>query len=134
VAAQLDEADNKNFVETDLRRYLPRKFKIAFAVPPVKRLESSPTTSASIAIVETTSWYGTMSRWRAWAAATAVQTSRAGRRIGFMRPSQVIEVAKDVLKNLRDHETGRTAACALKYVVAERGVDGVREKSAAART
>ncbi|HEY2328454.1 MAG TPA: NADPH-dependent assimilatory sulfite reductase hemoprotein subunit [Verrucomicrobiae bacterium] len=130
---QLDNeaAENKNFVDPLYgKTYLPRKFKIAFVIPPVNDLDIYTNCLGFIAIVENDKLIGYnlavgggMGRSHG-----NVQTfPRLADVIGFFTPDKLVEVAKAVLTIHRDFgdRTDRKHA-RLKYVIAERGADWAR--------
>ena len=124
---------NKNFVDPLYgKTYLPRKFKIAFAIPPVNDIDIFTNCLGFIAIVENDKLIGYnvavgggMGRSHG-----NVQTyPRLADVIGFFTPDKLVDVAKAVLTIHRDFgdRTDRKHA-RLKYVVAERGVDWARDE------
>src|SRR5271154_6609716 len=132
---QLDneEAENKNFVDPLYgKTYLPRKFKIAFVIPPVNDLDVFTNCLGFIAIVENDQLVGYnlavgggMGRSHG-----NVQTfPRLADVIGFFTPDKLVDVAKAVLTIHRDFgdRTDRKHA-RLKYVVAERGVKFMQDE------
>src|SRR3984885_8940638 len=131
VQLNLDDAENKDFVDPLYgKTYLPRKFKIAFAIPPVNDVDIFTNCLGFIAIVEDEKLIGYnlcvgggMGRSHG-----NVQTyPRLADVIGFLTPDQLIEVSKAVLTIHRDFgdRTDRKHA-RLKYVIAERGVEWAR--------
>ncbi|MDB6114647.1 MAG: nitrite and sulphite reductase 4Fe-4S region [Lacunisphaera sp.] len=133
VQLNLEEADNKNFVDPLYgQTYLPRKFKISFVVPPVNDMDVFTNDLGFIAIVENDKVIGynvTIGGGMGRSHGNVQTFPRLADVIGFIAPGQVIEVAKAVLKTFRDHgdRTNRKHA-RFKYVVEERGVDWVREE------
>jgi sulfite reductase (NADPH) hemoprotein beta-component len=126
---QLDNNDaaNKDFVDPLYgKTYLPRKFKIAFVIPPVNDLDVFTNCLGLIAVVENDNLVGYnlavgggMGRSHG-----NVQTyPRLADVIGFFTPDKIVDVAKAVITIHRDFgdRTDRKHA-RLKYVVAERGV------------
>ena len=117
------------------KTWLPRKFKIAFVVPPVNDVDVFTNDLGFIAIVENDKLvgyniavgggmgrsHGKKRPIRAWRMSSALS-----------RPTNLIEVAKAVLTIHRDFgdRTDRKHA-RLKYVIEERGADWAREKSKA---
>ena len=131
VQLNLDEPANKDFVDPLYgKTYLPRKFKIAFVVPPVNDMDVFTNDLGFIAIVENdrvlgynVAVGGGMGRSHG-----NVQTfPRLADVIGFVAPEQVEEVAKAVIATFRDFgdRTNRKHA-RFKYVVEERGLDFIR--------
>ena len=133
VQLKLDEAENKDFVDPLYgKTYLPRKFKAAFAIPPLNDMDVLTNDLGFIAIVENDQLVGYnlavgggMGRSHG-----NVQTyPRLASIVGFLTPDQLIEVSKAVLTIHRDFgdRTDRKHA-RLKYVVEERGVDFIRSE------
>ena len=131
VQLDLNADENKNFADPLYgKTYLPRKFKIAFAIPPVNDVDVFANCLALIAVVENDNLVGYnvavgggMGRSHG-----NVQTfPRLADVVGFFTPDKVVDVAKAVLTIHRDFgdRTDRKHA-RLKYVVAERGVDFMR--------
>ena len=132
---QLDTAaaENKNYVDPLYgQTYLPRKFKIGFAIPPVNDMDIFTNCLGFIAIVENDQLLGYnvcvgggMGRSHG-----NVQTfPRLADVIGFITRDQLVDVAKAVLTIHRDFgdRTDRKHA-RLKYVVAERGVKFMQDE------
>ena len=133
VQLNLDDPANKNFVDPLYgKTYLPRKFKIAFAIPPVNDMDIFTNCLGFIAIIENDRLVGYnlcvgggMGRSHG-----NVQTyPRMADVIGFFKPEHLVEVAKAVLTIHRDFgdRTDRKHA-RLKYVVQERGVEFMRNE------
>jgi sulfite reductase (NADPH) hemoprotein beta-component len=131
--AQLDLNDpaNKDFVDPLYgKTYLPRKFKVAFVIPPVNDLDVFTNCLGLIAIVENDQLVGynvAVGGGMGRTHGNEQTFPRLADVIGFITPEQVIEAAKAVLTIHRDFgdRTDRKHA-RLKYVVAERGVDWTR--------
>jgi len=133
VQLNLDESANKDFVDPLYgKTYLPRKFKTAFAIPPLNDIDLFTNDLGFIAIVENEQVIGYnvavgggMGRSHG-----NVQTyPRLADIIGFLTPDKLIDVAKAVVTIHRDFgdRTERKHA-RLKYVVQERGVDFIRDE------
>ncbi len=130
---QLDNEDaaNKNFVDPLYgKTYLPRKFKIAFVIPPVNDLDVFTNCLGFIAIIENDQLVGynlAVGGGMGRSHGNTVTYPRLADVIGFFTPDKVVAVAKAVLTIHRDFgdRTDRKHA-RLKYVVAERGVDFMR--------
>jgi len=130
---QLDLAapENKDFVDPLYgQTYLPRKFKIAFVIPPVNDLDVFTNDLGFIAIVEhhrlvgyNVAIGGGMGRSNG----NEATYPRLADVIGFIPADKVLDVARAVLTIHRDFgdRTDRKHA-RLKYVIAERGVDWAR--------
>lgn len=130
---QLDNEDpaNKDFVDPLYgKTYLPRKFKIAFVIPPVNDLDVFTNCLGFIAVVENDQLVGynlAVGGGMGRSHGNTVTYPRLADVIGFFTPDKVVDVAKAVLTIHRDFgdRTERKHA-RLKYVVAERGVDFMR--------
>jgi len=131
VQLDLNDPVNKDYVDPLYgATYLPRKFKIAFAIPPVNDVDIFTNCLGFIAIIENDQLVGYnvavgggMGRSHG-----NVQTyPRLADVIGFITPDKLVDVAKAVLTIHRDFgdRTDRKHA-RLKYVVEERGVDFIR--------
>src|ERR1022692_4519337 len=126
---QLDNeaAENKNFVDPLYgKTYLPRKFKIAFVIPPVNDLDVFTNCLGLIAVVESDKLVGynlAVGGGMGRSHGNEVTYPRLADVIGFFTPDKVVDVAKAVITIHRDFgdRTDRKHA-RLKYVVAERGV------------
>jgi len=131
VQLNLDDPANKDFADPLYgKTYLPRKFKISFAIPPVNDTDIFTNCLGFTAIIEhdqvagyNVSVGGSMGRTHGNEATYA----RLADVIGFIPPADVVLVAKAVLTIHRDFgdRTDRKHA-RLKYVVAERGVEFMR--------
>ncbi len=132
---QLDNeaSENKNFVDPLYgKTYLPRKFKIAFAIPPVNDMDIFTNCLGFIAIVENDQLVGynlCVGGGMGRSHGNEATYPRIADVIGFFTPDKVVDVAKAVLTIHRDFgdRTDRKHA-RLKYVVAERGVEFMRSE------
>ncbi len=132
---QLDNeaAENKNFVDPLYgKTYLPRKFKIAFVIPPVNDLDVFTNCLGFIAIVENDKLIGynlAVGGGMGRSHGNEATYPRLADVIGFFTPEKVVDVAKGVLTIHRDFgdRTDRKHA-RLKYVIAERGVEWTRNE------
>jgi sulfite reductase (NADPH) hemoprotein beta-component len=131
VQLNLEDEANKNFVDPLYgKTYLPRKFKVAFAIPPVNDIDVFTNDVGLIAVVENDQLAGYnlavgggMGRSHG-----NVQTyPRLADVIGFFKPDKLVDVVKAVLTIHRDFgdRTDRKHA-RFKYIVAERGLDWTR--------
>jgi sulfite reductase (NADPH) hemoprotein beta-component len=133
VQLNLDDAENKDFVDPLYgKTYLPRKFKVAFAIPPVNDIDLFTNDAGLIAIVENDrlTGYNLAVGGGMGRSHGNVQTyPRLADIIGFFTPDKLVDVVKAVLTIHRDFgdRTDRKHA-RLKYVVAERGVDFMRNE------
>jgi len=132
---QLDNeaAENKNFVDPLYgKTYLPRKFKIAFVIPPVNDLDIYTNCLGLIAIVENDKLVGynlAVGGGMGRSHGNEATYPRLADVIGFFTPDKIVDVAKAVLTIHRDFgdRTDRKHA-RLKYVVAERGVKFMQDE------
>jgi sulfite reductase (NADPH) hemoprotein beta-component len=126
-----DDAANKNFVDPLYgKTYLPRKFKIAFVIPPVNDLDVFTNCLGLIAVVENDKLVGyniAVGGGMGRSHGNEQTYPRLADVIGFFTPDKLVDVAKAVLTIHRDFgdRTDRKHA-RLKYVVADRGVDFMR--------
>ena len=131
VQLNLDDPANKDFVDPLYgKTYLPRKFKIAFVMPPSNDMDVFTNCLGFIAIVENGRLVGynlAVGGGMGRSHGNEVTYPRLADVIGFFKPQHVVEVAKAVLSIHRDFgdRTDRKHA-RLKYVVAERGLDFIR--------
>jgi sulfite reductase (NADPH) hemoprotein beta-component len=114
------------------KTYLPRKFKVAFAIPPLNDIDVFTNDCGFIAIVENAqlAGYNLLAGGGMGMSHGNSQTyPRLADVIGFIRPERAIETAKAVVTIHRDFgdRTNRKHA-RLKYVIAERGVPWFREE------
>jgi sulfite reductase (NADPH) hemoprotein beta-component len=125
--------EDKNFVDPLYgKTYLPRKFKVAFAIPPLNDIDIFTNDCGFIAIVENgqLAGYNLIAGGGMGMSHGNAQTyPRLADVIGFIRPERVIDTAKGVVTMHRDFgdRTNRKHA-RLKYVIAERGVPWFREE------
>jgi len=132
---QLDNeaAENKNFVDPLYgKTYLPRKFKIAFVIPPVNDMDVFTNCLGFIAIVENDQLVGynlCVGGGMGRSHGNQQTFPRLADVIGFFTPDQLVAVAKAVLTIHRDFgdRTDRKHA-RLKYVVAEKGVKFMQDE------
>ena len=130
---QLDNAaaENKNYVDPLYgKTYLPRKFKIAFVIPPVNDLDVFANCLGFIAIVENDKLVGynlAVGGGMGRSHGNEATYPRLADVIGFFTPDKMVDVAKAVLTIHRDFgDRADRKHARLKYVVAERGVDFMR--------
>jgi sulfite reductase (NADPH) hemoprotein beta-component len=133
VQLNLDAPENKNFVDPLYgKTYLPRKFKIAFAIPPVNDVDLFTNCLGFIAVIENEKLAGynlCVGGGMGRSHGNEHTYPRLADVIGFFKPESIVDVAKAVLTIHRDfgNRTDRKRA-RLKYVVAERGVEFMREE------
>jgi len=131
IQLKLDDPANKDFVDPLYgKTYLPRKFKVAFAIPPVNDIDVFTNDLGLIAIVENERLAGynvAVGGGMGRSHGNQQTYPRLADVIGFVTPDRLVDVAKAVLTIHRDFgdRTDRKHA-RLKYVVAERGVDWTR--------
>jgi sulfite reductase (NADPH) hemoprotein beta-component len=129
----LEKPENKNFVDPLYgKTYLPRKFKIAFVIPPVNDLDIFTSCLGFIAIIENDRLVGynlSVGGGMGRSHGNEATYPRLADVIGFFTPDKVVDVAKAVLTIHRDFgdRTDRKHA-RLKYVVAERGVKFMQDE------
>ena len=128
-----DAPENKNFVDPLYgQTYLPRKFKIAFAIPPVNDLDVYTNCLGLIAIIDNDKLVGynlAVGGGMGRSHGNEATYPRLADVIGFFTPDKIVDVAKAVLTIHRDFgdRTDRKHA-RLKYVVAERGVKFMQDE------
>jgi sulfite reductase (NADPH) hemoprotein beta-component len=133
VQLDLEKPENKNFVDPLYgKTYLPRKFKIAFVIPPVNDLDVFTNCLGFIAIVGNDRLVGynlAVGGGMGRSHGNEQTYPRLADVIGFFPPDKLIEVAKAVLTIHRDfgNRADRKRA-RLKYVVAGRGVEFMRDE------
>ena len=134
---ELDLADksDKDFVDPLYgKTYLPRKFKTAFAIPPLNDIDIFTNCLGFIAIVENDTLVGynlTAGGGLGMSHGNSETFPRIADVIGFFSPEHIEAVAKAVLTIHRDwgDRTNRKHA-RLKYVLEDRGVEWFREEVA----
>ena len=135
---QLDLSDKRNsdFVDPLYgKTYLPRKFKTAFAVPPVNDIDIFTNDLGFIAVVENgklTGYNVTVGGGMGRSHNNQFTYPRIADVLGFVAREQIIDTARAVLTIHRDYgdRTNRKHA-RLKYVVQERGIEWMRGEVAA---
>jgi len=131
VQLNLDAPENKDFVDPLYgRQYLPRKFKIAFVIPPTNDMDVFTNCLGFVAVVENDQVIGynlLVGGGMGRSHGNAATYPRLASELGFFPREKLVEVAKAVLTVHRDFgdRTDRKHA-RLKYVVQEHGVDFVR--------
>jgi sulfite reductase (NADPH) hemoprotein beta-component len=125
--------EDANFVDPLYgKTYLPRKFKVAFAIPPLNDIDIFTNDCGFVAIVENDKLAGynlTAGGGLGMSHGNANTYPRLADVIGFIKPEQVVETAKGVVTVHRDFgdRTNRKHA-RLKYVIQERGVAWFHEE------
>lgn len=131
VQLDLDSPENKDFVDPLYgRQYLPRKFKVAFVIPPTNDMDVFANCLGFIAIVENDQVVGynvAVGGGMGRSHGNAATYARLATELGFFPREKLVDVAKAVLTIHRDFgdRTDRKHA-RLKYVVQERGADFIR--------
>jgi sulfite reductase (NADPH) hemoprotein beta-component len=130
---QLNLSDSKNKDFTDPlygKTYLPRKFKIGFAIPPLNDTDIFTNCMGLIAIGDGNNLLGynlTAGGGMAMTHGNAATYPRLADVVGFFKPEQVENVAKAVLSIHRDFgDRANRKHARLKFVLEERGVDWFR--------
>ena len=133
VQIENEAAENKNFVDPLYgKTYLPRKFKIAFVIPPVNDMDVFTNCLGFIAVVENDQLIGynlCVGGGMGRSHGNEATYPRLADVIGFFTPDKLVDVAKAVLTIHRDFgdRTDRKHA-RLKYVVAEKGVKFMQDE------
>jgi sulfite reductase (NADPH) hemoprotein beta-component len=128
---KIDDPFNQAFADPLYgKTYLPRKFKVAFAIPPVNDVDVFTNDLGLIAVIENDRLVGYNLAVGGGMGRTHNHKEtypRLASEIGFFTPDKLIDIAKAVLTIHRDFgdRTDRKHA-RLKYVVEERGVDWTR--------
>lgn len=128
-----DAPENRDFVDPLYgQTYLPRKFKTAFVIPPVNDLDVLTNCLGFIAIVENDELIGynlAVGGGMGRSHGNEATYPRLADVIGFFTPDNVVAVAKAVLTIHRDFgDRAERKHARLKYVVAERGLDFMRDE------
>ena len=134
VPLNLEDPANKDFVDPLYgKTYLPRKFKIAFAIPPLNDIDVFTNCCGFIAIADGSGKLfgynltagGGMGRSHG----NSATFPRLADLIGFLPPEKVVDVAKAVLTIHRDFSDRADRKHArLKYVLEDRGAKWFREE------
>ena len=129
----LDNPANKDFVDPLYgKTYLPRKFKIGFAIPPVNDVDVLTNDLGFIAVVENDQLIGynvAVGGGMGRSHGNEATFPRLGDVVGFITPDKLLDVAKAVLTIHRDFgDRSERKHARLKYVVEERGVDWTRSE------
>ncbi|HEV2320369.1 MAG TPA: NADPH-dependent assimilatory sulfite reductase hemoprotein subunit [Verrucomicrobiae bacterium] len=131
VQLNFEDPANKNFVDPLYgKMYLPRKFKVAFAIPPVNDIDILTNCVGFIAIVENEELIGynlVMGGGMGRNHGNVQTYPRLADVIGFLTPDRVVDVAKAGLTIHRDFgDRADRKHARMKYIIAERGVDWAR--------
>jgi sulfite reductase (NADPH) hemoprotein beta-component len=131
VQLDLNAPENKDFADPLYNKsYLPRKFKVAFVIPPVNDVDIFTNDIGFIAIVENDKLVGynvAVGGGMGRNHGNQATFPRLADVIGFITPDKVVDAAKAALTIHRDFG-GRTDRkhARFKYVVADYGVDWTR--------
>ncbi|MGJ8723860.1 MAG: NADPH-dependent assimilatory sulfite reductase hemoprotein subunit [Roseibacillus sp.] len=114
------------------KTYLPRKFKIAFAIPPSNDVDVYANCLSFVAIIEE----GELKGYNVLAGGgmgmhhgQAATFPRLADVIGFVTPDKVVDVAENVVKVQRDNgDRSNRKKARLKYTIHDRGVDWFRSE------
>ena len=127
VQLNLEEPENKEFVDPLYgKTYLPRKFKIAFAIAPVNDVDIFTNCLGFIAIIgedgQLAGYNLTAGGGLGRSHGNTMTYPRMADVIGFVTPEQLVEVSRGVLTVHRDYgdRTDRKHA-RLKYILEEKG-------------
>src|SRR5581483_8847218 len=133
VELNLEDEAARNFIDPLYgKTYLPRKFKTAFAIPPLNDVDVFTNCLGFVAIIEEgkLAGYNLLAGGGLGMSHGNAQTyPRVADVIGFFRPEHLVEVAKAVLIVHRDFgdRTNRKHA-RLKYVLEEKGPEWFRDE------
>ncbi|HEV2452918.1 MAG TPA: NADPH-dependent assimilatory sulfite reductase hemoprotein subunit [Verrucomicrobiae bacterium] len=131
VQLNLEDQETKNFVDPLYgKSYLPRKFKIAFAIPPVNDVDLFTNCLGFIAIVEDETLVGynvAVGGGLGRSHGNNQTYPRLADVIGFITPDKVVDVSRAVLTIHRDFgDRADRKHARLKYIIAERGAAWAR--------
>ena len=131
VQLNLEDQQNKDFVDPLYGKiYLPRKFKTAFAIPPVNDIDIFTNDLGYIAVIENDQLIGynvVVGGGMGRSHGNEATYPRLADVMGFITPDKLIDIAKAVLTIHRDFgDRADRKHARLKYVVAERGVEWTR--------
>ena len=133
VQLNLDAEENKGFVDPLYgKQYLPRKFKVAFVIPPVNDMDIYTNCMGFVAVIENDKLVGynlTAGGGMGRSHGNTMTYPRLADVIGFFPRNKLIDVAKAVLTVHRDFgdRTDRKHA-RLKYVLEEKGAAWFRNE------
>jgi sulfite reductase (NADPH) hemoprotein beta-component len=136
VQLDLGKPENKDFNDPLYgRTYLPRKFKVGFALPPVNDVDIFTQCLGFIAIADA---QGNLAGYNLTVGGGMGRSHnndatfpRLGDVAGFLPPDKVVDAARTVVTIHRDFgDRGNRKHARLKYVIADRGVEWFREEFA----
>jgi len=134
VPLDLEDPANKGFVDPLYgKTYLPRKFKIAFVIPPLNDIDIFTNCCGFIAIGDSSGklcgYNLTAGGGQARSHGNAATFPRLADVIGFLPPEKVVDVARAVVTIHRDFgDRAERKHARLKYVLADRGARWFREE------
>jgi sulfite reductase (NADPH) hemoprotein beta-component len=132
VQLKLTEEDAKFVDPLYGKTYLPRKFKVAFVIPPLNDVDVLTNDFGFVAIIENGRLAGynlTAGGGMGMSHGNSATYARLADVIGFVAPEQVIATAQAVVTVHRDFgDRSNRRHARLKYVIAERGVAWFREE------
>jgi sulfite reductase (NADPH) hemoprotein beta-component len=132
VQLKLAEEDAKFVDPLYGKTYLPRKFKVAFVIPPLNDVDVLTNDCGFVAIIENGRLAGynlTAGGGMGMSHGNSATYARLADVIGFVAPEQVIATAQAVVTVHRDFgDRSNRRHARLKYVIAERGVAWFREE------
>ncbi|OSZ42128.1 assimilatory sulfite reductase (NADPH) hemoprotein subunit [Alcaligenes faecalis] len=127
-----DAIDGEDFEPIYGKTYLPRKFKIGIAVPPLNDVDVFAQDIGLIAIIENNQLLGFNVAIGGGMGATHGDDTtypRLGSVIGFVRPEQLLAVCEAVITTQRDHgNRDERRHARLKYTVDKLGADWFLEE------
>lgn len=131
VQLDLNTEENKDYVDPLYGKfYLPRKFKVAFAIPPSNDIDVLTNDVGFIAIVENETLLGynvAVGGGMGRSHGNQATFPRLADVLGFLPAERVVDVARAVLTIHRDFgDRSDRKHARLKYVVEERGADWTR--------
>jgi sulfite reductase (NADPH) hemoprotein beta-component len=114
------------------KTYLPRKFKVAFAIPPLNDVDVLTNDCGFVAIIENGRLAGynlTAGGGMGMSHGNSATYARLADVIGFVAPDQALATARAVVTVHRDFgDRANRKHARLKYVIAERGVPWFRQE------
>jgi sulfite reductase (NADPH) hemoprotein beta-component len=133
VQLNLEDPVNKNFVDPLYgKSYLPRKFKVAFAIPPSNDTDIFANDVGLIAIVENGRLIGynlAVGGGMGRSHGNEATYPRLADVLGFVSPEKVVDAMKAVLTIHRDFgDRADRKHARLKYLVAEKGIGWIKQE------
>ncbi|MBI5381550.1 MAG: NADPH-dependent assimilatory sulfite reductase hemoprotein subunit [Opitutae bacterium] len=133
---QLNTEEKQAFVDPLYgKQYLPRKFKVAFAIPPLNDTDVFTNCLGFVAVADPTNparllgYNVLVGGGQGMSHGNAETYPRVADTLGFVAPEHLLDVAKAVLTTFRDFgDRANRKHARLKYVLAERGVAWFRRE------